>query len=101
MVPHGFVDANHARNCVTHRSHTGILIYLNRAPIIWYSKAQSTVESSTFGSEFIVMRQATDLIEGPRYKLRMFGEPIDGRANVLTYNQAVVLNSAAPSSTLR
>jgi hypothetical protein len=28
-----FVDANHARNRVTRRSHTGILIYLNRAPI--------------------------------------------------------------------
>jgi hypothetical protein len=88
-----FVHANHARNRVTRRSHTGILIYLNRAPIMWYSKAQATVESSTFGSEFIAMRQATDMIEGLRYKLRMFGVPIDGPANVLSDNQAVILNS--------
>ena len=50
-----FVDASHARNKVTRRSHTGILIYLNRAPIIWYSKAQRTVETSTFGAECIAL----------------------------------------------
>ncbi len=76
-----FVDTNHARNRVTCRFHTGILIYLYRAPIMWYSKAQATVESSTFGSEFIAMQQAMDMIEGLRYKLRMFGVPIDGPAN--------------------
>jgi hypothetical protein len=59
---YAFVDANHARNRVTHCWHTGVLIYLNRAPIMWYSKAHATVESSTIGSEFIVMRQATDMI---------------------------------------
>ncbi len=41
------VDTNHAGNQVTRCSHTGILIYLNQAPIIWYSKAQATVETST------------------------------------------------------
>ena len=39
-----FVDADHAGNKVTRRSQTGILIYLNKAPIIWYSKAQKTVD---------------------------------------------------------
>jgi hypothetical protein len=96
-----FVDANHARNRLTRRSHTGILIYLNTAPIIWFSKAQTTVESSTFGSEFVAMRIATDLIEGLRYKLRMFGVPLDGPANVVTDNLAVVQNSTIPSSTIK
>ena len=68
---------------------------------MWYSKAQTTVESSTFGSEFIAMCQATDMIEGLHYKLRMFGVPIDSPANVLSDNQAVILNSIVPSSTLR
>jgi hypothetical protein len=40
-----FVDADHAGNRVTRRSHTGILIFLNRAPITWYSKRQATVET--------------------------------------------------------
>ncbi|MFN9943833.1 MAG: Ty1/Copia family ribonuclease HI, partial [bacterium] len=58
-----FCDADHAGNLVTRRSHTGILIYLNQAPITWYSKAQMTVETSTFGSEFVALRIAVELIE--------------------------------------
>lgn len=96
-----FVDANHARNGVTRRSHTGILLYLNTAPIVWYSKAQMTVESSTFGSKFIAMCIAVDLIEGLRYKLRMFSIPIDGPAKVLSDNMAVIQNSTIPSSTIK
>ena len=33
-----YVDASHAANKVTRKSHTGILIFLNRTPIHWYSK---------------------------------------------------------------
>jgi hypothetical protein len=38
-----FVDASHANNKLNCRSHTGILFYINRSPIIWYSKPQKTV----------------------------------------------------------
>ncbi len=64
-----FVNADHAGCQLTRRSHTGVILYINRAPIIWYSKRQNTVESSTFGSEFIAMKIAIELIEGLRYKL--------------------------------
>jgi len=50
-----FVDADHAGNHITHRSHTGVLLFVNQAPILWYSKSQNTVETSTFGSEFIAL----------------------------------------------
>ena len=33
-----FVDADHGGDQVTRRSRTGILIYVNKSPIIWYSK---------------------------------------------------------------
>lgn len=64
-----FVDADHAGNQVTRRSHTGIIIMVNMAPIIWYSKRQNTIETSTFGSEFIALKIATELTESLRYKL--------------------------------
>ena len=95
-----FVDADHAGNKVTRRSHTGILIWVNNAPIIWYSKRQNTVETSTFGSELVAMRIAKELIVALRYKLRMFGVPIDGPANVYCDNQGVVKNTSLPESTL-
>ncbi len=48
-----FVDANHAGDRIMRRSHTGIIIIVNHAPIIWYSKQQNTIETITFGSEFV------------------------------------------------
>jgi len=59
----------------------GILIFVNRAPIIWYSKRQNTVEVGTFGSEITAMKNAIELIEALWYKLRLFGEPIDSATN--------------------
>jgi hypothetical protein len=47
-----FVDANHAGNQVIRSSHTGILIFLNRAPVSWFSKKQNTVESSMIGNSW-------------------------------------------------
>jgi hypothetical protein len=96
-----FVDANHAGNKVTRRSHTGILIYLNCSPIVWHSKAQTTVETSTFGSEFVAMRILVEMLEAMWYKLRMLGVPIDGPANVFCDNKSVVTNSTVPTSTLK
>ena len=89
MSQHCFVDADHAADKVHRRSHTGILIFVNRAPIIWYSKKQNSVEASTYGSEFMALKTAVELIEGLRYKLRMFGVPIEGPANVYCDNSAV------------
>lgn len=70
MSTHCFVDANNRGNLVTRRSQTGILIFCNRAPIIWYSKRQNTVKVSTFGSELVAMKNAMELIEALHYKLR-------------------------------
>ena len=95
-----FVDADHAGNRVTRRSHTGIIIYVNSAPIMWYSKRQNTVESSTFGSELIAMKQATDMIESLFYKLRMFGVPIEGECRVLGDNEGVVKAGSNPDARL-
>ena len=106
--PHGksvqinvYCDANHAGNQVTRRSQSGILIYLNTAPISFYSKRQNSVESSTFGSEFVALRIATEKIKALRYKLRMMGVPLDGPANVFVDNESVVGSSMRPESVLK
>ena len=59
-----FVDADHAGNVITRRSQTGILIYVNNAPIIGYTKKQNTVEAATYGSEFVAARISVELAEG-------------------------------------
>ena len=69
------VDADHASDTVTRRSRTGILVYLNCSMIHWCSKKQASIESSSFGAEFIVMKQCCEYLHGLRYKLRMMGIP--------------------------
>lgn len=95
-----FVDSDHAGDRITRRSHTGIILYLNKAPISWYSKKQSTVESSTFGSEFVALRLAVEQIISLCYKLRMLGIPIDGRANIFCDNESVFKNATLAESRL-
>ena len=75
--------------------------YVNRAPILWYSKRQNTVETSTFGSEFVAARIAVEMVEGLRYKLRMMGVQVDRPTNVFRDNAAVVMNTTKPESTLK
>ena len=70
------------------------------APIIWFSKKQNTVESSTFESEFVAMRIARDLIIALCYKLHMFGVPLDGPTDTVCDNQGVVKNTSLSQSTL-
>lgn len=96
-----FCDASHATDLITRRSTTGIIIFIQGTPILWYSKRQNTIESSTFGSEFVAMKIATEMVEGLRYRLRMMGVPIDGPVNTLCDNDSVVKNVTNPASTLK
>jgi hypothetical protein len=100
VVTTAFVDASHAANKKTRKSHTGFLIFVNRAPIVWYSKRQQTVESSTYASEYIAMKVCIESIQHLRYKLRMFGVPLDGETNVWCDNEAVCKSSTNVESVL-
>jgi len=96
-----FIDASHAANVVTRQSRTGVLIYVNSAPVIWYSKKQNSVETSSFGSEFTALKTGVELLEGLRYKLRMMGVAIDGYCSTFVDNKSVVMNASLPESTLK
>jgi hypothetical protein len=54
-----------------------------------------------FGSESVALRTARDLIMiAMRYKLRMFGVPLEGPAQVFCNNQGVVKYTSVPESAL-
>ena len=71
------------------------------APIYWYSKKQTGIETSTFGSEFIAMKQCCEYLRGLRYKLRMMGIPVDDPCYVYGDNQSVLSNTSIPESVLK
>ena len=89
-----FVDASHAGDLVTRRSHTGFIIYLNNAPIDWYSKRQNTVETSTFGSELVAMKTGIEKVKALRIKLQLLGIPIDGPSLILGDNESVIKSTS-------
>ena len=96
-----FVDSDHASNKITRRSHTGLIIYVNMSPIIWYSKRQNSVESSTFSSEFVALRIGVELLEALVFKLQMLGVPVSLPCRVFCDNQAVVMSGSFPEVTLK
>ena len=96
-----YVDADHARDQLTRRSVTGILVLLNNTPFSWYSKRQKTVESSTYGSELVASRIAVETIMSLRYFITMLGCQLEPSSLMLGDNMAVVLNTTIPSSALK
>ena len=95
-----FVDSDHAGDKVSCRSRSGFLIYMNTALVQWFSKKQSTVETSVFGTEFVAMKQCIDALQGLRYKLRMMGAPISGPSYVYGDKMSVI-HTSRPESVLR
>ena len=51
-----FVDANLYHDLISGKAVTGIIHFFNKTPVDWYSKLQATVETATFGSEYIAAR---------------------------------------------
>ena len=103
---HGFimrakVDADYASDTVSRRSRTGLLIYLNCALVYWWSKKQTSVESSSFGSEFVAMKQCCEYVSGLRYKLRMMGIPVEEPTCIYGDNHSVLVSTTIPDSTLK
>jgi hypothetical protein len=96
-----YVDADHAQDLVTKISITGILLMVNNTPIRWISMRQKTVETSTYGSELVASRIATELILEVRYMLQSLGVTLDGPELMLGNNMSVVLNTKVPSSVLK
>jgi hypothetical protein len=97
MTMRVFVDGDHAGDQLTRRSRTGFIIFLNNAPIYWSSKKQNSCETSTFGSEFVAMKQACEYIRGLRYKLRMMGITVDEPTFIFGDDQSVLANTTNPT----
>ena len=96
-----YKDADHAHDLVTRRSVSGVLLFLNNTPVKWVSKRQKTVETSTYGSELVAGKVATELILEYRTALRMMGAEPDGPALLLGDNNSVVLSCTMPNSVLK
>ena len=74
---------------------------MNMALIDWMSKKQATVETSTFGAEFVALKHGIERIRGLRYKLGMMGVQISGPTDVYGDNMSVIKNTQHLESTFK
>ena len=91
-----YCDANLLHNVMTGRSVTGIIHILNKTPIEHFSKKQLTVETATFGSEFMVVRTTVEQVMAIRTTLRYLGVPIIGPTYLHGDNKSVVDSCNVP-----
>jgi hypothetical protein len=88
-----YVDANLMHDIATGRLVTGILHLMNKTPIEWYPKKQATVETATYGSEFVAARVCVEQIIDLRNTLRFLGVPVREKSYMFGDNKSVVDSS--------
>ena len=96
-----YVDAYHNGDLATRLSKAGFVVFLNSAPIYWFSKKQGSLETSTFGSQFCAMKVATEYVCGLRYKLRIVLIHLDEPVFLFGDNQSVLCNTYNPVYNLK
>jgi hypothetical protein len=85
-----YFDANLMHDMATGRSMTGILHFINKTPFDWYAKKQATVETATYGSEFVAARICVEQIIEIRLLLRYLGVPINDVSYVFGDNKSMI-----------
>jgi len=75
-----YVDANLYHDTLTGRSVTACLHFINSTPIDWHSKKQATVETATYGSEFVAARTCVEQIIDLHNTLRYLGVQVNEKS---------------------
>ena len=101
FIVSAYVDSDHAGDTVTRRSRTGFFVYCNCALVYWMSKKQTSIETSSFGSEFCAMKLCTEYIRGLKFKLRIMVIACDSPPYIYGDNQSVLANTSMPHSMLK
>jgi hypothetical protein len=96
-----YVDANLYHDMMTGRSVSAVLNSFNQTPIEWFSKKQATVETATYGSEFVTAKLAIQQIIGLRIYLQYLGVAIKGWSCLFGDNGSIVTGGSVPHSPLK
>ena len=94
------LDTNLLHWLVTGTSITACIHFCNQTPTDCYFKKQATVETATYGSEFVADKIATEKIMDLRYSLRCLCVPIKLKSFMFSDNRSVVTNATHSHSTL-
>ena len=96
-----YFDANLMHDVLTGKAVTGCVHFANKTPIMWYSKKQATVETATYGAEFIAGRTCIEQIIDLRNTFRYLGVPIHDISYMFGDNESMINSSAFPYARLQ
>jgi hypothetical protein len=96
-----FFDADHAHDHMTRRSITGIMVFVGSTPVLWPSKRQGCIATSTYTAEFVAMRSAVEEAISIRYMLRCMGVPVTNPTNLYGDNFGFIQSANIPEGELK
>ena len=88
-----FFDSDHAHDLKTKRSCTRIIIYVGSTPVSWSSKRQTSIQTSSYGAEFMAGKTAHEGVISIRYMLWCLGVWVKGPTNLYGDNQLTLQSS--------
>ena len=101
VITTSFTDSNFGNCKITGRYTTSIIHLVNKTPIEWYTKRQSTMETSTYGAEFVAPKICIEQVIALRYQLQMMGIPIDRPSYMFRDNKSVVKSATIPENNIK
>ena len=93
MATVSYLDENLHHNLVMGRYITRVVHLINKTPIDWFSKRQSTVETSAHGSEYSSPRACTEQILDLLITLRYLSATLCKRSCMFRDNKSMVNSS--------
>ena len=90
-----YVDANLYHDALMGCSVTACLHFANATPMDWYTKKQETIETATYGSEFMAARTCVEQVIDLHNTFRYLGVPIEEKSYMFGDNQSVINSSTA------
>ncbi len=96
-----FFNADHAHDHVTCRSISGLIVFVGSTPVIWHSKQQGCIATSTYCAEFISMCSAVEEAISIRYMLRCRGILVTKPTDLFGDNFGVIQSAKIPEGELK
>ena len=80
-----------------------MIVFVGSAPVLWMSRRQGVVETSTYGAEFYALRTATKEAIAVRHMLRSLGVPLPkgGPTKIFSDNLGVAQSASNSESLLK
>ena len=80
---------------------SGYLRFLRRTPVKYFSKRQVSVQTSTFGAEFVSLKRAVEEAVTIRYYLRSMGVKVSKPTIIYGDNLSAIRNTVDPGSPVK